>query len=679
MASEIEDEPLKHPEHLDSVAAARAAVEEESEDDEHGGFQEGFTIKTFIGALFVTLIMTAGAIYLGLVAGSGLGPAAQWVTIVLFAEVARRSFLPLSRQEIYILFYVAGGLASVALADKGISGGPIGALIWNQYFVQSPQAAPIAKEIPWFATPQPGSPGLDQRTFFHRDWFGPLGVLIAAQLLERISWLPAGYVLFRATSDIERLPFPLASVAASGATALAEAGSKEDSWRWRIFSTGTTIGLIFGAFYVAIPVLTGVAFGKAVTLIPIPFLDFMPSTETFLPAAPTGFSGDLGKVLTGFVLPFEMVAGSFASSVVCQLGLNPILYKQGVLSQWHPGTDSIQTSVTNNFDFWMSAGVGIQLAIAVIGIAILVKGAIEASKGLNKSSRGAWHEVPAGRGDKAGWYKIALGIWLLSTLAYIGLVHYILPTFPLWLLVTYGLLWTPLNSFIAARMFGLTSQDVTFPFMKEMTIMKSGYQKIDAWFAPMPLNDYGWAAQKFREVELTKTKFTSVIKAEIVMFPLILLGGFMYWQFIWHTSQIPSTQFPNAQKIWPIRATSQAIWTQINKAGGANWMLSAIKPPVIIGSGAAAIGLYGLMSVLKLPLLAFYGVASGANAFVADTTPTFIGACLGKYYFAKKYGLETWRNYAPVLLAGFACGTGLVTMAAIALALISKAVQPLPF
>ena len=256
MASEIDDEPIRSSdenEPLDSVAAARAAVEEESEDDEHGGFQEGFTVKTFIGALFVTLIMTAGAIYLGLVAGQGLGPAAQWVTIVLFAEVARRSFLPLSRQEIYILFYVAGGLASVALQDRGISGGPIGALIWNQYFVQSPQAAPIAKEIPWFATPQPGSPALDGRTFFHRDWFGPLGVLIAAQLLERISWLPAGYVLFRATSDVERLPFPLASVAASGATALAEAGSKEDSWRWRIFSTGTTIGLIFGAFYVAIP------------------------------------------------------------------------------------------------------------------------------------------------------------------------------------------------------------------------------------------------------------------------------------------------------------------------------------------------------------------------------------------------------------------------------------------
>jgi hypothetical protein len=35
--------------------------------------------------------------------------------------------------------------------------------------------------------------------------------------------------------------------------------------------------------------------------------------------------------------------------------------------------------------------------------------------------------------------------------------------------------------------------------------------------------------------------------------------------------------------------------------------------------------------------------------------------------------------YAPVLFAGFACGMGLVGMAAIALALISKTVNYLPF
>ncbi len=669
----------QHTDHQDhSVQDTRDFIEAESQGDD-SAFDEGFTGKTILGSIFVSLIMTAGAIYLGLVAGSGLGAASQWVTIVLFAEIARRSFLPLKRQEIFLLYYVAGGLAAVAGADRGISGGPFGWLIWNQYYIQSPQAASIAKEIPWFSSPKPGSPALDHRSFLHPDWWGPIGVMMLHQTLERLSWLPAGYILFRATSDVERLPFPLASVAASGATALAEAGSKQDSWRWRIFSTGTVVGLIFGGVYTAIPIITGTMFGKPVMLIPIPFIDFMASTETILPAAPVGYSGDLSKILTGFVLPFEMVVASFVSSIVCQMGLNPFLYRQGVLKQWHPGTESIETRVVNHFDFWLSAGMGIQIAIAIIGLYIIIKGSIEASRGLNRGTRGAWHEVPAGRGDKAGWWKIALGIWLLATLGYIAFTHYLIPDFPVMLLLGYGLLLTPLNSYVAARMFGLTSQDAQFPFVKELTVMESGYKKIDCWFAPMPIHDYGSLAQRFREVELTKTKFTSILKAELLMFPLIMLGGFMYWSFIWGTSQIPSSQYPFAQRMWPLIASQQAIWNQINKSGGAAWVLESIKPLYIAGGGAITLALYGVMYVAKIPMLAFYGAAGGANALPADTIPTFVGACLGKYYFAKRYGVTKWRNYAPVLLAGFACGTGLISMAAIALALIAKAVQPLPF
>ncbi len=674
---EIEDR-IEHGGQGDDVAAARERVEDTSNEEEIQ-FEEGFTGKTIIGSLFVALIMMPGAIYLGLVAGQGLGAAAQWVTIVLFAEVARRSFLPLKRQEIFLLYYVAGALSAAALGDRGISGGPMGFLIWNQYYVQSPQAASIAREIPWFATPQPESQGIIQRTFFHKDWWGPLWVLFVHQLLERVSWVPAGYILFRATSDVERLPFPLASVAAAGATALAEASTKEESWRWRIFSTGTTIGLVFGAFYIAIPVFTSVVFGKALTLIPIPFMELMGSTEHFLPAAPVGISGDLGKVLVGFVLPFPIVVGTFLSSILCQMGLNPILYKMGMLPQWHPGMESIPTRITNQIDFWLSASIGIQLAIAAIGIYVVVKGSFEASRGLNKSQRGAWNVVPRGRGDSPGMLWGAVALWLVATLAYIAFTKYLLPTFPLWLLLTYGLVWTPINSFVAARMYGLTSQDVSFPLLKELTIMKSGYQRIDVWFAPMPLHDYGYLAQRFREVELTRTKFTSIVKAEVLMFPLILIGGLLYWQFIWHTSPIPSAQYPFAQKMWPINATNQAIWNQINKPGGSTFVLDAIKPTIIGASGAAALALYGVMFFMKAPLLAFYGAAGGANALPADTIPMFVGAMFSKYYFSRRIGIEKWTNYAPVLLAGFACGTGLVSMAAIALALISKAVQPLPF
>lgn len=675
MAVEQEEQELKRD--GDDIAAARDRVEETSGEEEVVQYEDGFTGKTLIGSLFVGLIMAPGAIYLGLVAGRGLGGAAQWVTIVLFAEVARRSFLPLKRQEIYILFYVAGGLS--ALGGNNLAGGPIGGLIWAQYFVQSPQAAPFVMDIPGWWSPPPTSGGVVQRTFLHPDWRAPIGVLLATALLERLSWIPAGYILFRATSDVERLPFPLAPVAASGATALAEASTKEESWRWRIFSTGTTIGLVFGAFYIAIPVFTGVVFGKALTLLPIPYLDLMNSTESILPAAPTGLNMDLGLVLTGFVLPFSLVIGTFISSLICQWGVNPVLYQNGLLPQWKPSMDTIYTNIANSFDFWMSANIGIQLAIAILGIYVVVKGSIEAARGLNTRQRGSWTDVPRGRGDRPGTVKIAIGLWLLATVLYIWLTRSLLPAFPLWLLLTYAFLWTPVNSFVSARMYGLTSQDVDFPFLKQVTILKSGYSNIDVWFAPMPLHDYGYLAQRFREVELTGTKFTSIIKAEVLMLPILLIGGFLYWQFIWHSSPVPSSQYPYAQKMWPVQAQQQAIWTQINRAGGATWVLDALKVPVIAGGTIGALALYGVMFVAKLPLLAFYGAANGATRLPHDTIPMFAGALFGRYYFARRVGVENWINYAPVLLAGFSCGTGLIGMAAIALALISKAVQPLPF
>src|SRR2546425_3549115 len=136
-------------------------------------FEDGFTVKTVIGAFFVGFVMLPGALYLGLVAGEGLGPAAEWVTIVLFAEVMRRSSLPMKRQEIYILYYVAAMLSSVLLADRGISGGPFGHLIWLQYFRQAPQAGLVAREIPSWAVPPAGSAALIHRSFLDTAWLIP--------------------------------------------------------------------------------------------------------------------------------------------------------------------------------------------------------------------------------------------------------------------------------------------------------------------------------------------------------------------------------------------------------------------------------------------------------------------------------------------------------------------------
>ncbi len=665
----------------DDIEDARERAEDEAGDA--GGaqtiqFENGFTGKVVLGALFVCLIMLPGAIYLGLVAGQSLGGAAQWVTIVLFSEVARRSFLPLKRQEIYCLFYMAGALTYTGFGGlPGISGGPFGNLIAIQYLMQSPAMAPVVHQLPGWIGPQPGSSAYAHRNFLDPAWAFPIGVLLLSQVFDRMKWIGLGYLLFRITSDVERLPFPLAPVAASGATALAEASSKEESWRWRVFSTGTVIGLIFGFFYLAIPIFTGVAFGKPVQILPIPFLDLTPSTERSLPTALTGYNPDLTLILLGFLLPFQIVLGGFISSVVAQIGLNPILFAHGVFPHFVAGSPTIQAKASLDFDFWLSFGIGTNIAIAIIGLLAVVSTLLRGRKQEQTARRGSLADVPAGRGDFP--WQWALGAWLLATVGYILLNHKLVPLFPMWIVALYGLVITPINSYVSARLIGLTGQAVNFPFLREASVLRSGYAQPDIWFAPLPLNDYGGQAQLFREIELTGTKFTSIIWLEVFMLPLILIMSFVYWGFLWHTNDIPSSQFPYAQKLWPLSAVQRSIWTQVNAKGGASWAIHAIKPNLIWLGGVFGLAFYGITALFKLPLLFFYGFMGGISNLPHNTIPIFLGALLGRYYFARRIGVEKWQMYTPVLLAGFSCGVGLIGMAAIALALISKTVNYLPF
>ena len=665
----------------DDIEAARERAEDISEEDGGGQqiqYEEGFTGKVLVGMLFVCLIMLPGAIYLGLVAGQSLGAAAQWVTIVLFSEIARRSFVPLKKQEIYCLFYMAGALTYTGFGSlPGISGGPFGNLISIQYLMQSPAMAAVAPHLPAWIGPQPGSPAYTHRTFMDKDWAIPITILLVSQLLDRMKWIGLGYVLFRITSDVERLPFPLAPIAASGATALAEVSSKEDSWRWRVFSTGTIIGLIFGFFYLAIPIFTGVAFGTPVQILPIPFFDLTANTEHLLPTAMLGYNPDLGALMIGFILPFSIVAGGFISSLLTQVVGNPLLYYHGFFPHWRHGSPAIQTKIATDFDFWMSISIGLQIAVAVIGLAAVIITVMRSRGKMDTAERGSLANIPKGRGDFP--FSWAFGAWLVAVIAYIIMNHWLVPMFPVWIILVYGLVVTPINSYVSARLTGLTGQGIDFPFLNQGVVIASHYTQPDIWFAPLPLNNYGGQAQKFREIELTGTKFTSILKLEGAMMPIILIFSFIYWAFLWHTNDIPSAQFPYAQKFWPQQAINTAIWTQINAIGGATWARDAIKPNLIGIGGIAGMALYGAFMLFKLPLLGFYGFIGGIGNFPHNTIPTFIGALLGKYYFAKRIGVERWQLYTPVLLAGFACGMGLIGMAAIALALIQKTVNFLPF
>ena len=540
-------------------------------------FDEGFTIRTVIGVFFISLIMTPGEMFLGLFTGGGIGQAAQWVTVILFLEVSKRSFTTLKRQEIYLLVYVATAL--VAREE-----GAFLDLLWRQYFVRSAEAEQfgISRILPWWWAPAPDSEAIAERTFLHRDWLAPILLLVVGTIMGRIAWFTSGYMLFRLTSDREKLPFPTAPMSALSAMALAEdSGSEEETWKWPVFSIGAVIGAVFGVIYVGVPVVTDL-WGAKVEIIPIPFWDLTPYFGNIIKAAPLGIALHLGPIFSGMLMPFWSVIGSF-SGMVIHIIAGPFLYDMGFLPRWEIGMDTIRTQIATGIDFWRAFSVGITLAVTFVSFYQLFTIGREKRAELNQKLLLGKDEHPTtcqhaeclqpaeirgyclkhlGRGDFNMW--ICAALFCVAAIYPIVLAKTLFPT-----LVSTGLLvifvliafvYAPILSFVSARLDGLVGKEITIPYIDEAIRFMTGFRGVEIWFVPFPARNFGGHAEGFRVVELTGMKFTSLLKAEIFMLPIVFGVSLMYWTFLWRLAPIPSESYPYAQLMWPLRAFDQALY-----------------------------------------------------------------------------------------------------------------------
>jgi hypothetical protein len=634
-------------------------------------FEEGFDWKTIVGAIFIGFLMMPGSMYLQLVIGAGIGPAARWVTIILFAELAKRSYSDLKQQEIFLLYYMAGAALHT----------PFQGLLWNQYLVQSDAARMlgVTEFIPGWVAPPPESAALVERTLFHRDWLIPILLLIGTQIITRVDQFGLGYALYRITSDVEKLPFPMAPVAALGTMALAEsAEERERSWKWRVFSIGGVIGLAFGAVYVLLPALSGLVLIEPIRPIPIPWVELTVHTEDWLPAVATGIQLDLGLVFIGMVLPFWAVMGGLAGLIITIVA-NPILFRQGILYRWHPGMRTVETVFANNFDFYLSFSIGLGLAIGLVGIWHVAR----SFAGRGAGNRGRLRDLlrpPPGRGDINFW--LSIGIYVFSTVSYVLLCVWLVPNFPVAFFLIYGFLYTPIISYITARMEGIAGQFVSLPLVREASFIAGakyfGYQGIEIWYAPIPIHNYGSATVSFREIELTGTSIRGIIKSEIVVFPVVMIASLLFSQFIWRLAPIPSGAYPFAQELWHLQALNSLLM-QTSTLEGNSLFFQALNW-IYVGAGTAlGVVTYFILTLFGLPVMLVYGLVRG----LGQSTPhglllEVVGALLGRYYFRRRFG-AMWGQYSPVLLAGFSCGMGLMGMFAMGLTLILKSLARLPY
>lgn len=647
-------------------------------------FEEGFTAKAVVGAMFCGIVMIPGSIYLSLLSGASMNVAAAWVTLILFAEIARRSLTMLRKQEMIILLGVAGAMSG---------GGPFGSLIYRQFLVGSSavKEAGLQEEFPAWFVPSATSDAIVERTFFHFDWWLPVTVMAGVLVIHTIRSYVSGYIFYRLTSDVEKLPFPMAAINAAGSLALAEAGEEKQSWRWTVFSSGAMLGAGFALFHTLIPLVTGAVLEKPVMLIPLPWLELTPLMQKILPAVAFGVVIDLALLLTGFVLPFWAVMGT-AAGILITIILNPILHHVGVLHTWKPGMETINTQIANALDFWFSAGLGIALGLAIVSIlqtVIGVRQALKEAKGQqterSEALKGGW-ETPPGRGDFS--LKIAVGIYVLcSVLTLIFCVALIRN--PSWMLIgfltLYVLGYAPLMSYVNARLVGICGQTIQIPFIREgMFILSkqfSGYAGLDVWISPAiadaaEVEKEGASAQEFRQMELTGTSFWSRAKMLLLTVPLSFVLSLLFWSFIWHSNAIPSHAFPYVQEMWELQARSNLImWSATLGEAGENTMFEqAFHPADIVITCGLTVIVFLVFRWAGLPIMFIYGIIRGAGGLPHTLLLEVLGALIARFYFHRKYGAKRFLEISPVLLAGYLTGVGLIAMLGVAFALIAKSV-----
>ncbi len=440
-------------------------------------------------------------------------------------------------------------------------------------------------------------------------------------------------------------------------------------------------------------------------IFPIPFVDFTSNVESVLPASLISISFDAGLLLAGMILPFRLTLGTCVAILLTSILGNPILLKAGAFEHWTPGNGLLVNQMILSYDFWLSVTVGLAGAVAVIGAWGMIKTFLKGRRAAGRKDSGGDSTPRSGpapgasrptkvgpcqvrpgdppyrtacreRGDIPVWVAVALVIVGIGGFAWIA--HALVPGFPVWIILVFGFVWSPLHSYISARLFGLTGRGLATPYLKETAFMLSGYKGVDIWFAPIPLFDYGGGAQQFRIMELTRTKFTSIIKAQLLMLPIVFVSSFLFWWFFWRLNQIPSDSFPFAARVWPV-AARQAYLIFTANSSDHPLLLQALKPAVILGSLGVGMLLYGGIAAAGAPVIFFYGLVGGVGQPMHLGLPLLVGALAGRYYFARKFGKDLWKRYIPVVAAGFSCGMGLSGMTAVAFSLMSHCTRDLPF
>ena len=224
----------------------------------------------------------------------------------------------------------------------------------------------------------------------------------------------------------------------------------------------------------------------------------------------------------------------------------------GMMQTWERGDTTVLTLFANNIDFYFSFQIGISLAIALYGIVLSVKNIRRSQSKQNTKTQNYKHsleDLSKKRGHMPSW--LFLITYLISCTGYIVVSGFLIGWHPgvMIVLFFFGFIYTPLISYVTARLEGMAGQVIEIPFIKELAFIISGYQGVKIWFYHS-CQTMGWVVN-YKQAELLGYKFTSIWKSQVFLFHNNCIDAFIFELYMGGL-QIPSAVYPFTMEIWDL-------------------------------------------------------------------------------------------------------------------------------
>jgi len=627
-------------------------------------------MDTFLQISFFSRFLTTGPGYM-------VGLPALWVTVILFTEITRIFGKPLTRHEVFLIYFLFSvAMTETFFIDVTFQGYHKTHLLSNQ-FMDMQTGRPLSYALPGWYAPPVGSQAYYSKSFFHPDWLLPIIVLILSVGFGQCAEIGLGLLCAYLYVEVEKLPYPTAPLGSESIITISE----KDPAKVKVFTIATVVSLIWSAFTFGVPTTLGHAFGIRAGY--LTFVDLTTLIDKYFPGVVYGIIFEPFAYTFAWMLPASTIVSIFIGSYAIWVFGNWLALKipsplfAQFQSEYVTGSSAEFVMWRAQLDVWLSPFIGAALGVAAVRIIAGRNYLARSIKSLARLGRASQVETGYPR------LYVILTIWLGGLLGSTVLLSILVPQFPLWTLVLFVVVIPFATAMINARGMGETGfggvQGINMPHTKELAILSSSYTGAEAWFMPLYTRQLGMGlmAAEYSYIakvaQMTETRFFDYVKTLLVLIPLTIVMGFIVMSLYQAMAPIPSFTFPATVNIWPELVLERNFI--------ATNFLRLFKPELAVSAFIVLAVLTVASSVIRIPFFSPIALVLGFNTPPYFANALAIGYLIGAHLLQKKLKQDWWNQHKAVLLAGIACGYGIIATLTAVTTLISRALwySPTPY